>query len=99
MAACLEGQFNTYYEKLMPMLLGFVSRPEAQGDGSGGKLRGKVFEAISLLGYAVGKMRFAPDFRTAMSTMLASPLAADDVQKEYIKESMDRMCRIMGPDF
>eukprot|EP00747_Dinoflagellata_sp_TGD_P163549 gnl/TRDRNA2_/TRDRNA2_182325_c0_seq1.p1 gnl/TRDRNA2_/TRDRNA2_182325_c0~~gnl/TRDRNA2_/TRDRNA2_182325_c0_seq1.p1 ORF type:complete len:1131 (+),score=275.97 gnl/TRDRNA2_/TRDRNA2_182325_c0_seq1:73-3393(+) len=99
MAACLEGQFDVYYAKLMPMLLAFVSRPEAQGDGSGGKLRGKVFEAISLLGYAVGKKSFAPDFQTAMSTMLASPLAADDVQKEYIKESMDRMCQIMGPDF
>jgi len=100
-AAGLEGQFDQYYDKLMPMLLNFITAPEGwmNSVASSGKLRGKVFEAISLLGYAVGKARFAPAFPLAMSSMLASPFDAADVQKEYVKDAMERMCQIMRSDF
>eukprot|EP00929_Paragymnodinium_shiwhaense_P039681 TRINITY_DN20823_c0_g1_i1.p1 TRINITY_DN20823_c0_g1~~TRINITY_DN20823_c0_g1_i1.p1 ORF type:complete len:1112 (+),score=385.09 TRINITY_DN20823_c0_g1_i1:71-3406(+) len=100
-AAGMEGEFEDYYNVLMPMLQTFVSKAEGGSSSSGSvsKLRGKVFEAISLLGYAVGRQRFAADFPKIMSTMLATPLAADDVQKEYIKDSMERLVKIMGSDF
>mmetsp|Transcript_125241 Transcript_125241/g.227150 ORF Transcript_125241/g.227150 Transcript_125241/m.227150 type:complete len:1118 (-) Transcript_125241:103-3456(-) len=99
LAAGLEGNFDSYYDKLMPMLLAFIGGPGAQSSSSSGKLRGKVFECISLLGFAVGKEHFAPAFQQTMSAMMASPLEADDVQKEYIRETIVRMCEIMGSDF
>jgi len=96
LAVSLEGGFSPYYDKLMPMLLGFAGRADA---AVGSKLRGKVFESISLLGYSVGKEKFGPVCVQAMQLMLSAPLGTDDVQKEYIKDSMERIAKVMGPDF
>merc|ERR1712100_719860 len=57
LAAGLGGNFDPYYDQLMPVMLGFVSRPDVQPAAA--KIRGKAFECISLLGYAVGKEKFA----------------------------------------
>jgi len=97
LAAGLEGSFDDYYEQLMQMLLAFVTRPA--GDSSEATLRGKAFECISLLGFSVGKERFASAAQQVMSAMLATPQVADDVQTDCIRDSMERMCKILGSDF
>merc|ERR1740121_1827467 len=76
----------------MEMLLAFVANPKAS------KLRGKAFECISLLGFSVGKERFAPAAQRAMQAMMATT-NADDVQTECIREAMERMAKVLGTDF
>merc|ERR1712190_226210 len=63
------------------------------------RLRGKAFECMSLLGIAVGKERFLPDAREAIAEMMKTPLEADDVQREYIKEASERICQCLKKDF
>jgi len=98
LAAGLEGSFGEFYDQLMTMLLAFVSKPPGE-QRSAAKLRGKAFECISLLGYSVGKDKFAPAAQQTMAAMLATPTVADDVQTDCIRDAMERMCKIMGPDF
>lgn len=97
LAAGLEGSFEKYYDQCMALLLAFVAR--AGADTATAKIRGKAFECISLLGFAVGKERFGPEARQTMSAMLATPMVAEDVQGDSIREAMERMCKIMGADF
>jgi len=96
-AAGLEGNFDAYYEQLMTVLLGFVSRPDVQPEAA--RIRGKAFECISLLGYAVGKDRFATAVPQAMSAMLATPISHESDQSECIRGAMERICTTMGADF
>mmetsp|Transcript_42224 Transcript_42224/g.89345 ORF Transcript_42224/g.89345 Transcript_42224/m.89345 type:complete len:793 (-) Transcript_42224:24-2402(-) len=100
MAAGMEGEFEPYYDELMPMFLGLVKRKD--GAAASPKLRGKSFECVSLLGYAVGKQRFAPAFAQAMETILAVPLETDETSIlliDYIRDALERMCKVMGGDF
>merc|ERR1719282_1395651 len=97
LAAGLEGSFDDYYEQLMQMLLAYVTKPA--NDDSARKLKGKAFECISLLGFAVGKERFAPAAQQVMLAMLATPQEADDIQTDCIRDSMERMCKILGSEF
>jgi hypothetical protein len=97
LAAGLEGNFDPYYDQLMPVMLGFVSRPDVQP--SAAKIRGKAFECVSLLGYAVGKEKFAPAAPQAMSAMLSTTMADDPDQAECIRGAMERICTTMGADF
>ena len=62
-------------------------------------LRGKAFECMSLLGLAVGRKKFAPDVMQAMTEMASMPMKADDVQKDYIKEAMERIAKTLKEDF
>merc|ERR1719428_953705 len=79
------------------MLLGYVATQDSLKAGA--RLRGKAFECISLLGLSVGKERFAAAAQQTMSAMLATPMAADDIQTDCIRDAMARMSKIMGPDF
>mmetsp|Transcript_105235 Transcript_105235/g.285782 ORF Transcript_105235/g.285782 Transcript_105235/m.285782 type:complete len:912 (+) Transcript_105235:69-2804(+) len=97
LAAGLEGGFAGYYDQLVEMLLAFVARTGS--DPAALKLRGKAFECISLLGFSVGKEKFAPAAHRAMSAMLATPAASDGGQAECIREAMGRICEVLGPDF
>eukprot|EP00928_Gymnodinium_smaydae_P096763 TRINITY_DN8612_c0_g1_i2.p1 TRINITY_DN8612_c0_g1~~TRINITY_DN8612_c0_g1_i2.p1 ORF type:complete len:916 (-),score=300.39 TRINITY_DN8612_c0_g1_i2:26-2773(-) len=98
LAAGLEGNFGEYYDDLVRFLLAFVRNSDASNP-SMGKLRGKAFECITLLGYSVGKERFAPAARETMSAMLTLQTVADDVQTDCVRDAMERTCKILGPDF
>merc|ERR1719183_2100986 len=63
------------------------------------RLRGKSFECLSLLGVAVGKERFLPDARDALTAMLQTTCDDDDVQREYIKEAMERIIQCLKESF
>eukprot|EP00403_Amphidinium_massartii_P031073 CAMPEP_0178407226 /NCGR_PEP_ID=MMETSP0689_2-20121128/19318_1 /TAXON_ID=160604 /ORGANISM="Amphidinium massartii, Strain CS-259" /LENGTH=1058 /DNA_ID=CAMNT_0020028291 /DNA_START=291 /DNA_END=3464 /DNA_ORIENTATION=- len=97
LAAGLAGSFDGFYDQLMPVLMASVSRPDVAV--TDGKLRGKAFECISLFGYAVGKERFAPAARQSMTAMLATPASADEFQTACLRDSMERMCKVLGADF
>eukprot|EP00933_Yihiella_yeosuensis_P044055 TRINITY_DN39103_c0_g1_i1.p1 TRINITY_DN39103_c0_g1~~TRINITY_DN39103_c0_g1_i1.p1 ORF type:complete len:1092 (+),score=346.27 TRINITY_DN39103_c0_g1_i1:348-3278(+) len=95
-AGVIEKDFSQYYDSIMPMLKQFILH--AKGDKEQ-RLRGKSFECMSLLGLAVGKEKFGPDAQEAVAEMLKTPLDADDVQREYIKEASERICQCLKKDF
>mmetsp|Transcript_37718 Transcript_37718/g.94659 ORF Transcript_37718/g.94659 Transcript_37718/m.94659 type:complete len:1123 (+) Transcript_37718:58-3426(+) len=98
LAVGLEGSFGDYYDQLMSLLLTVVGQQSSSPMAS--RLRGKAFECISLLGFSVGKERFAPAAQQTMSAMLAAgATSADDFQTDCIREAMERMCKTMGQDF
>merc|ERR1719247_185326 len=81
----------------MTVMLGVVSRIE--GQPAAAKIRGKAFECISLLGYAVGKEKFSAAAPQAMSAMMATAAGEDPDQTACIRGAMERICKIMGSDF
>jgi len=95
-AGVIEKDFSQYYDDIMPMLKRFVMSCTSEKEN---RLRGKSFECMSLLGLAVGKEKFLPDARDAIAEMLKTPLDADDVQREYIKEASERVCQCLKRDF
>jgi len=95
-AGVIEKDFSRYYDSIMPMLKHFVMNAKGASEN---RLRGKSFECMSLLGLAVGKEKFLPDAREALSEMMNTPLEADDVQREYIKEASERICQCLKRDF
>ncbi|CAE8709034.1 unnamed protein product, partial [Polarella glacialis] len=95
-AGVIEKDFSAYYDGIMPMLKQFIMHATSEKEN---RLRGKSFECMSLLGIAVGKEKFLPDARDAISEMMKTPLEADDVQREYIKEASERICQCLKKDF
>jgi len=95
-AGVLGNDFSQYYDAIMPMLKRFMMHCTGEKEN---RLRGKSFECMSLLGIAVGKEKFLPDAREAIAEMLKTPLDADDVQREYIKEASERICQCLKRDF
>merc|ERR1719265_1137237 len=85
-----------YYDQIMPMLKLVMSNATGEKEN---RLRGKAFECISLLGTAVGKEKFYNDAKEAMQAMYATTTDADDVQKDYIKEASERICKALGESF
>merc|ERR1719160_1857303 len=64
-----------------------------------GRIRGKAFECISLLGTAVGKEKFLQDAQAAMGEMLKTTVSFDDIQSDYIKQASQRICKVLKKDF
>mmetsp|Transcript_118291 Transcript_118291/g.381826 ORF Transcript_118291/g.381826 Transcript_118291/m.381826 type:complete len:1124 (+) Transcript_118291:91-3462(+) len=95
-AGVIEKDFSRYYDSIMPMLKQFVMHAKGEKEN---RLRGKSFECMSLLGIAVGKEKFLPDAGEAIAEMMNTPLEADDVQREYIKEASERICQCLKKDF
>mmetsp|Transcript_24483 Transcript_24483/g.70279 ORF Transcript_24483/g.70279 Transcript_24483/m.70279 type:complete len:1125 (+) Transcript_24483:112-3486(+) len=95
-AGVVERDFSRYYDDIMPVLKHFVMNAKGEKEN---RLRGKSFECMSLLGLAVGKERFLPDANEALTAMMTTPLEADDVQREYIKEASERICQCLKRDF
>merc|ERR1719151_476364 len=95
-AGVIEKDFSQYYDGIMPLLKQLVMH--AKGDKEN-RLRGKAFECMSLLGAAVGKERFLPDSREALEEMMKTPTDAEDIQREYIKEASERICKCLKGDF
>uniref|UniRef100_A0A6U9NR28 TOG domain-containing protein n=1 Tax=Zooxanthella nutricula TaxID=1333877 RepID=A0A6U9NR28_9DINO len=95
-AGVIEKDFAQYYDRIMPMLKQLLMM---RADEKTGRLRGKAFECMSLLGLAVGKEKFAADAKEAMQAMLQTPLEADDLQREYINEASQRICKCLKKDF
>jgi len=96
-AGVIEKDFSRYYDSIMPMLKQVMSNATGEKEN---RLRGKAFECISLLGMAVGKEKFHEDAKEAVAAMMRMPpLEADDVQREYIKEASERICKCLKRDF
>jgi len=95
-AGVIEKDFSAYYDQIMPMLKQFVMTATGEKEN---RLRGKAFECMSLLGIAVGKEKFLPDAREAITAMMSTQVEADDVQREYIKEASERICTCLKKDF
>lgn len=95
-AGVIEKDFSRYYDGIMPMLKQFIIHCKGEKEN---RLRGKSFECMSLLGIAVGKEKFKADASEAISEMMKTPLEADDVQREYIKEASERICQCLKEDF
>eukprot|EP00929_Paragymnodinium_shiwhaense_P034542 TRINITY_DN18781_c0_g1_i1.p1 TRINITY_DN18781_c0_g1~~TRINITY_DN18781_c0_g1_i1.p1 ORF type:complete len:1117 (-),score=455.11 TRINITY_DN18781_c0_g1_i1:188-3538(-) len=95
MAGTLEKDFGTYYGSIMPMLKECIMTCTGEKEG---KLRGKAFECMSLLGLAVGKEQFLPDAEQAIEAMLKNT-DEDETVKDYIKEATERICQCLQRDF
>jgi len=95
-AGVIEKDFSRYYDAIMPILKGLVMNATGEKEN---RLRGKAFECMSLLGIAVGKEKFLPDAKEAVGEMLKTPMEADDLQREYIKEASERICKCLKNDF
>jgi len=95
-AGVIEKDFSQYYDGIMPLLKQLVLNAKGEKEN---RLRGKAFECMSLLGLAVGKEKFLPDAQEAVGEMLKTPLEADDLQREYIQEASERICKCLKQDF
>lgn len=95
-AGVIEKDFSQYYDGIMPLLKQLVMNATGEKEN---RLRGKAFECMSLLGLAVGKEKFLPDANQAVEEMLKTNAQADDLQKEYLKEAFERICKCLKNDF
>jgi len=95
-AGVTEKEFGNYYDGIMPILKQLIVHATGAKEN---RLRGKAFECLSLLGLAVGKERFLPDAREALEAMARPSEDTDDVQREYIKEAMERIVECLKKDF
>jgi len=95
-AGVIEKDFSQYYDGIMPMLKVLLMNAKGEKES---RLRGKAFECMSLLGAAVGKEKFYNDAKEAVEEMLKTPMEADDLQREYIKEASERICKTLNSDF
>mmetsp|Transcript_4884 Transcript_4884/g.15357 ORF Transcript_4884/g.15357 Transcript_4884/m.15357 type:complete len:1114 (-) Transcript_4884:70-3411(-) len=95
-AGVIEKDFSQYYDGIMPLLKQLVLNAKGEKEN---RLRGKAFECMSLLGLAVGKEKFLPDADQAITEMMKTPIEADDMQREYIKEAAERICKCLKGDF
>eukprot|EP00928_Gymnodinium_smaydae_P031863 TRINITY_DN2324_c0_g1_i8.p1 TRINITY_DN2324_c0_g1~~TRINITY_DN2324_c0_g1_i8.p1 ORF type:complete len:1110 (-),score=359.38 TRINITY_DN2324_c0_g1_i8:251-3580(-) len=95
-AAVIEKDFAAYYDGMMPLLKQFVMTATGEKQG---RLRGKAFECMSLLGTSVGKEKFLPDAREAIAEMMKAPMEGDDLQREYIHEASERIVKVLKADF
>merc|ERR1719199_396675 len=95
-ANVIENDFAAYYDHIMPLLKNFVMTAKGEKEGT---LRGKAFECIGMIGEAVGKDKFRGDAKDAISEMMKTPVAADDLQKEYINQTSQRICKVLKKEF
>jgi len=97
-AAVIGEDFKEYYDVTMPILKKLIMSCTGEKQQ---RLRGKAFECMSLLGVAVGPQRFLPDAKEAIGAML-TPISGqdvDDIQRDYIKEAIERICHCLKKDF
>jgi len=95
-AGVIGDEFKMYYPTIMPILKGIVVNSNGEKEQ---RLRGKAFECMSLLGVAVGKEIFLPDAKEAIEAMLKMGQQADETQREYIKEAVERIVHCLKKDF
>jgi len=66
------------------------------------ELRGRAIECIALMARAVGRERFAPDFKSVMEFLITTQkngLASDDPQYNYVVQACARICQCVGDAF
>jgi len=95
-AGAIESEFAQYYDGIMPMLKQLMANATNEKEQ---RLRGKAFECMSLLGIAVGKEKFFPDAKEVMAEMMKTPNASSELQREYISEASERICKCLKADF
>lgn len=95
-AGVLSKDFVKYYDGIMPVMKNFVI--QATGEKQT-RLRGKAFECMSLLGVAVGREKFLPDAREALAAMMRTTCGSEDIQREYIKQAMERIVQCLKDSF
>eukprot|EP01113_Clastostelium_recurvatum_P002059 TRINITY_DN1085_c0_g1_i2.p1 TRINITY_DN1085_c0_g1~~TRINITY_DN1085_c0_g1_i2.p1 ORF type:complete len:1100 (+),score=314.59 TRINITY_DN1085_c0_g1_i2:117-3416(+) len=90
-------QFGRYYDSFVPflktVLINTANRKEYL------KLRGKAIECLSLIGVAVGKVKFAQDAQEVMNAMINTKLEPEDPQAPFILNSWTRIGQCLGNDF
>lgn len=95
-AGVIGKDFSLYYDGIMPLLKQFVMQLTGEKEN---RLRGKSFECMSLLGLAVGKDKFLPDAREAITAMMSATAQVDDILREYIEQASERICKCLKKDF
>lgn len=96
-----ETRFAAYYDRVMPCLkyiLQNAVQPELR------LLRGKTIECATLIGLAVGKVKFMSDANDIMHLLLKTQTEfgeqeGDDPQVSYMMSAWARVCTILGQDF
>ncbi|CAM9494764.1 unnamed protein product [Ascophyllum nodosum] len=99
MAEAGQGDFNRFYDALMPILTQVLS---TCNDAEQRLLRGKTLECVSLVGSAVGKERFGLDALKVMQLMVqaqAAGLEDDDPTRVYMLRAWVHICKCLGSDF
>jgi len=95
-AGAIEKDFAQYYDSIMPLLKQLMVSATGEKEQ---RLRGKAFECMSLLGTAVGKEKFLADARDAMLEMTKTTTGTSELQREYITEASERICKCLKGDF
>jgi hypothetical protein len=92
-------EFLPYYDTFMPLLkkifYGCVTKEQLE-------LRGKAVECISLVGFTVGKEKFAQDANEVMTAMMNAQeqqSGPDDPQFRFLLQAWVRIMRCLGTDF
>lgn len=97
-AGVLAEDFKVYYDGTMPKLKQLII---SCTDEKTSRLRGKAFECLSLLCGSVGKELAFNDAKEAIEAMLSEQTAssASDIQRDYIKEALERLCHCLKKEF
>eukprot|EP00397_Hematodinium_sp_SG-2012_P004914 GEMP01004929.1.p1 GENE.GEMP01004929.1~~GEMP01004929.1.p1 ORF type:complete len:691 (+),score=120.12 GEMP01004929.1:1436-3508(+) len=97
-AGVIEKDFGQYYGRCLHILKDCIVNCSGPKES---RLRGKAFECMSLLGHAVEPERFRVDAHEVLGVMCKTyqDLDSANIQKDYIKEAMERVCRILKADF
>ena len=98
-ADCAQEYFVKYYDTCMPLLRHVLEHAQ---DSTHRLMRAKALECISLVGMAVGKVRFGADAAAVMQyiqAVQANGLEPDDPFASYMVQAGARICTTLGQDF
>ncbi|GAM18967.1 hypothetical protein SAMD00019534_021420 [Acytostelium subglobosum LB1] len=94
---CISEDFLPYYDSFMPFLTGILQNHTSKQSRT---LRGRALEAISLIGLAVKKEKFANDLHQILTFMSSQPpFESDDPQIDFFLRACTRFCQCMEKDF
>lgn len=93
-------KFQPYYDSFMPKLKKVLEAAAGQRNLS--RLRGKVMECVSMIGFAVGRDMFEKDAADVMNVLVQTQKASldpDDPQSYYLMQAYARICRCLKEKF
>jgi len=98
-AEVMEELFMPHYASVMPSLKQVIIGASGEKDRT---VRGRAFECVSLVGSMVGKEAFAQDAAEVMQLMMSmiqAGFAADDPQRESVRDAAGKIAETLGRDF
>lgn len=98
-ADAAQSKFIKYYDSLMPLLLGVLT---SDLGNESNLIKAKCIECSTLIAYAVGKEKFAPDYANFVQifgAMQEQPMEDDNPIAVYLGQGWSRICKIVGKDF